>query len=56
MDIDFAFSEDESAKADQTANGRRNNNDSLLNEMPVLKEGESGFGPYWDSKLFIENN
>ena len=58
MDLDFQFSEDENflasaIKNDQGGAGtRRSNNDISLNldSNQVLKEGESGFGPYWDSK------
>ena len=25
-------------------------------DAPALKEGESGFGPYWDSKFYFSTN
>jgi len=57
VDLEFQFSEDEAflAVANKNEQGgmgtRRSNNDLVLDPNQLLKEGESGFGPYWDSKL-----
>ena len=64
VDLEFQFSEDEAFLAvanikDQGGVGtRRSNNDNTLglDQNQVLKEGESGLGPYWDSKLFLKIN